>query len=237
VPQQLVGRFLQAHHPRLAPLQLGAQLPEVLVLGFDRFPVGCQIHGFRHPDPLLGLLEPDAHLGDDRVELLVLQKTGSSTRTTLGGVSYVHEGRLEEGFPAGGALAHRLPPLVVRVQPGPQLVGSFRVFGVVRQVRAYDVQRSDDALVAVQVQEELAVVLDHVFELFDVGGRRTLSLLGAFSNLQPLLEPPEVVVQLGPVALGAQRTKQTSGFAVEKIKQSTPTLERSLETYWLHESL
>lgn len=58
------------------------------------------------------------------------------------------------------------------------------------------------------------MVLDDVFQLFDVGGRRVLRLLGTLADLEPLLEPPKVVVQLGPVAFSAERTEESPGLAI-----------------------
>lgn len=112
----------------------------------------------------------------------------------------------------GGVLADLGPATVVGAQSIAQLLRLVGVEGVRGQVVAHDVQRGDDALVAVEVEEELAMVGDNVLELFDVGGRRRLGFLRAFGELEPLLEAPEVVVDLLPIALRAEWACEAAGI-------------------------
>lgn len=132
--------------------------------------------------------------------------------------THIHQSSLQNDLPVVCVPTDSVPSPVVVVQPLAQLGGTSGVLGVIRQVGADVVQRPDDALVAVQVQQELLVVLDDVLELLDVAGRRGLGALDAFGRLQPLLQAPQVVVQLGPVAFRAQRAEQSSGLTVTKNK-------------------
>lgn len=84
-------------------------------------------------------------------------------------------------------------------------------------MRADYVQANHDAFVTVQVQEELTVVLNNVLQVFDVARRGTLLALNPFRVLQPLLESPEVYVQLRPVSSRTQWTRQSTLIAVELI--------------------
>lgn len=80
------------------------------------------------------------------------------------------------------------------------------------QVITDDVQRRDDALMAVQVEEELTMIGDNVFELFDVGGWCDLGLLCGFGKIEPLFQTPEVVIYLLPVTLGAEWASQATSI-------------------------
>lgn len=83
------------------------------------------------------------------------------------------------------------------------------------QMIADNVQRCNDALVRFQIEEELPVIGYNVLQLFDVRGRRLmLGFLCAFGELEPLLQAPQIVVDLLPVALRAQRTCKATGIAV-----------------------
>lgn len=121
-----------------------------------------------------------------------------------------HEGGLQRLLPFSRGLANLVPAHVGTRQPVAQLVRPLDVLRVVGQMSPHDVQADDDALVAVEVEEELAVVLDHVLQLFDVRRGRALFALRALRELQPLLQPPQVVVQLGPIAVRTQRTRQAT---------------------------
>lgn len=148
-------------------------------------------------DALLRLLQPGAQLVDDRMELGV-----------------AHQGGLQCRLPARRRLADALPALVVAIKAVAQGTRRVRVQRVRGQVVTDHVQRGNDALVRLQVEEELAVIGDDVLQLLDVAGRLQLDALRALGELQPLFEAPQVVVDLLPVALRAERTSEAGGIAV-----------------------
>lgn len=51
------------------------------------------------------------------------------------------------------------------------------------------------------------MVLGDILEKLDVRGGRCLGFLGALGELQPLLEAPQIVVDLLPITLRAERTR------------------------------
>lgn len=75
------------------------------------------------------------------------------------------------------------------------------------------------------------MVLNYVLQELYVTGWCFLRLLDTFSELKPLFQSPEVVVDLVPVALCAERAGQTADFAVnEKIQNmSTRSRRRNLK--------
>lgn len=77
------------------------------------------------------------------------------------------------------------------------------------------IQRAHDALVTFEIEQKFTVIGDDVFKLFDIRWRCRLQFLCAFGELQPLLETPQIVVDLLPVALRTQRTRQTGAVAVD----------------------
>lgn len=58
-----------------------------------------------------------------------------------------------------------------------------------------------------QIQQELTMILCHILEQFNIRGRSRLGLLYALGKLQPLLQTPQIVVNLLPIALRAERTR------------------------------
>lgn len=175
----------------------GRKVPEFIILGgHDLCGLG-EIDRFAGPYTAFGFLQPDEQLIDDTMELLV-----------------GHQRHLQLFLPVCSHAAHLVPPRVRKGQSVPQLSRSAHILRVVGQMSTDGVQADQDASMAVPVQHELPVIVYNVLQLLDVTRWRILLALGAFRELQPHLQPPEVVLQLSPVATRAQGTGQPSVVAV-----------------------
>lgn len=188
---QLGGRLLQTHDPRLATHQIRPQLPEHAVLLLHQSLIAGQINRFRTLDLVLRLLQPSAQLRYRPMELAVL-----------------HQRAVQCRLPAGRPGTDGIPAAVVLLQPLAQLGRPIGIARVRRQMFADNVERLDDALVAVEIEQELAVVLYCVLQRIDVRWwAGELIALRRFRHCEPLLEAPQIVIDLLPVAVRTQRTR------------------------------
>lgn len=144
----------------------------------------------------LRLFQPHTQLVNDLMELII-----------------AHQSSLQLRLPARRMLTNPLPALINASQSIAQLTRFGRVQRVRGQMVAHDIQRGNDALVRLQIQEELAMIGHNVLEQLNAGGWLLLGFLRAFGELQPLFQAPQVVVDLLPVALRAERTRQAGGIA------------------------
>lgn len=171
-------------------------LPEFIIFRFNDVIGLGQVDRLARPYADLGALEPSQKLVYDAVELTIR-----------------HEGDLQLSLPLRGSCADLLPSGVRHGQSIAEILGAFCVLGVIGQVSSHYVETHYDALVAVEVEQEFAVILNHVFQLLNVARWRVLLALSAFGELQPLVQTPEIIVQLGPIATGTQRTGQSAAIA------------------------
>ena len=105
------------------------------------------------------------------------------------------------GLPDCCLLAHIVPPLIHSGQSLSHGISLALGWTVVSQVTPNHIDTHGHTLVTVQVEQELSVVLDHLLQVFNAGWNSLVQAVTqlSVSVLQPLLQPPEVSLQLSPV--------------------------------------